>query len=284
MDFRLRGNDSVERGALLMRVHVDHVTRYRFTEPQARLVQLLRLTPHDSADQTVVNWHIGVDRDARLREARDGFGNNVTMLYCDGPVSDIAITVEGEVLTAGDAGLVRGVAEPLPPELFARLTDRTGASAEMRDFAGAPGGDRIARAHALNLALHRRFESREEHHDRGLTAIQAFARDTASPRDLAHMLIALARAEGMPARYVSGYHTQGDGDGHAPHAWAEVHVGAAGWIAFDPSHGISADARYVRVAVALDAAGAAPVAGTRMGEGDERLDVDVQVEAMNGEG
>ena len=33
-----------------------------------------------------------------------------------------------------------------------------------------------------------------------------------------------------------------------------------------------------RVAVALDAAGAAPVAGSRLGEGVERLDVDVTVQ------
>ena len=115
-----------------MRVSVDHRTRYHFTEPQARLIQLLRLTPQDSTDQTVVHWHIGVARDARLREARDGYGNRVTMLYAAGPLTDIEITVQGEVLTAGDTGLVRGVAEPLPPALFAR--PRRGRCAS------APGG------------------------------------------------------------------------------------------------------------------------------------------------
>ncbi len=56
-----------------MRVSIDHRTRYRFTQPQDRLIQMLRLTPQDSTDQTFVNWHIGVDCDARLREARDGY-------------------------------------------------------------------------------------------------------------------------------------------------------------------------------------------------------------------
>ncbi|SOB87435.1 Transglutaminase-like enzyme, putative cysteine protease [Sphingomonas guangdongensis] len=262
-----------------MRIAVDHRTRYRFTEPQVRLVQLLRLTPQDSIDQTVVNWHIGVDCDARLREAVDGFGNRTTMLYCEGPIDAIEITVHGEVLTAGDAGLVRGVIEPLPPALFLRVTDRTRASAAMRDFAQeiAPGEDRIARLHALNSALHARFACREERNDTGLSAEAAFRREHASPRDLAHLLVALARAEGVPARYVSGYHTREDGEGHAPHAWAEAHVDALGWLAFDPSRGLSSDEHYVRVAVALDAAGAAPVAGSRLGEGRECLDVDVQV-------
>lgn len=266
-----------------MRVSVDHRTRYHFSEPQARLIQLLRLTPQDSTDQTVVNWHIGVDCDARLRPARDGYGNRVTMLYAEGPLSSIEVTVQGEVLTAGDAGLVRGVAEPLPPELFVRTTDRTGVSLVMREFAGEGGGDRIERLHRLNLALHGRFSCREDHHDTGLTAEQAFLRDEASPRDFSHMLVALARAEGVPARYVSGYHTSEQGDGHAPHAWVEAHVDGLGWVAFDPSRGLSADEQYVRLAVALDAAGAAPVAGTRMGRGREELDVDVQVEALGGD-
>jgi transglutaminase-like putative cysteine protease len=266
-----------------MRVSVDHRTRYRFSVPQARLIQLLRLTPQDSTDQTVVNWHIGVDCDARLREARDGFGNRVTMLYAEGPISDIEIVVQGEVLTASDGGLVRGVAEPLPPELFVRTTDRTGVSLGMREFATALTGPRIDRLTALNAALHDRFTLSEEPHDTGLTAEQAFLRDEASPRDFAHLLIAIARAEGVPARYVSGYHTSDAGEDHAPHAWAEAHIDGVGWVAFDPSRGQRADEQYVRLAVGLDAAGAAPVAGTRMGKGNEELDVEVQVEALTGE-
>lgn len=269
-----------------MRVSVDHRTRYHFTSPQDRLIQMLRLTPQDSADQTVVNWHIGVDCDARLRDARDGFGNRVTMLYAGGPLGDIEITVQGEVLTAGDAGLVRGVVEPLPPPLFLRTTDRTGCSHAMREFAAdlAEGrGDRIARLHALNTAICTRFTVREAPRDSGIDAPAVFQNSTACPRDLAHLFLAFARAEAIPARYVSGYHTGADGEGHAPHAWAEAYVDDLGWIAFDPSHGLSADASYVRVAVALDATGAAPVSGMRIGRGSERLDVDVQVEELTGD-
>ena len=263
-----------------MRVSIDHRTRYRFTEPQARLIQMLRLTPQDSTDQTVVNWHIGVDCDARLRQARDGFGNRVTMLYAEGPITDIEIAVQGEVLTAGDAGLVRGVAEPLPPVLFLRSTERTETSLAMREFAASIEGQGRERLDALNQAVATRFDPSEDHHDEGHSAEQVFVRRDASPRDFAHVLIALARELGVPARYVSGYHTDTAGDGHAPHAWVEVYVDGMGWIALDPSRGVSVDDQYVRLAVALDATGAAPVAGSRIGRGREALDVDVQIEAV----
>ena len=52
-----------------------------------------------------------------------------------------------------------------------------------------------------------------------------------------------------------------------------------GWIGFDPGAGWCPEDEYVRVAVALDGAGAAPLAGSRQGEGAEELDVDVAVVA-----
>ena len=89
-----------------MRIAVDHRTHYRFSEPQSRIVQMLRLTPSDTMDQTVVSWLIGVDCDARLRDAFDGFGNAVTMLYAEGPISTLDISVTGEVLTMEASGVV----------------------------------------------------------------------------------------------------------------------------------------------------------------------------------
>ena len=67
-----------------MRLSIDHRTVYRFSEPQSRLVQMLRLTPENTHDQTVAGWRIDVDRDGRVRGGRDGFGNAVTMLYVEG--------------------------------------------------------------------------------------------------------------------------------------------------------------------------------------------------------
>ncbi len=36
------------------------------------------------------------------------------------------------------------------------------------------------------------------------------------------------------------------------HAWAEAHIPSLGWVAFDPTICICADARYVRVVVGFD--------------------------------
>ena len=263
-----------------MRLSIEHRTTYRFTTPQARLVQMLRVTPANSHDQTVASWRLDIDRDARLREGRDGFGNRVTMLYVEGPLDEIEIAVVGEVVTSHSDGVLHGVGEALPPALFLRSTAATPRDRAIAAVAGGEGGGPLlTRLHAFNRALHDRFPVDLGRPEPGLDAASAFGRDTATPRDMAQMFVVGARSLGAPARYVTGYSIADVLGSHrpAPHGWAEAHVDGIGWIGFDPCTARSPEEEYVRVAIGLDAAGAAPVAGSRLGTGDEELDVDVQV-------
>ncbi len=264
-----------------MRLSIDHRTIYRFSTPQTRLVQMLRMTPSDTNDQTIAAWRIDIDCDARLKPGRDGFGNKVTMLYAEGPIRAIEICVAGEVLTGPHAGVIDGSIERFPPGLFLRETALTEPDAALQAFAqeAISGTDGLDRLRALNGAVAGRFALCPRRPVQGRTAAQAFAADRAPARDLAHIFIACARSVGAPARYVSGYSLQiGDGEHQpTPHGWAEAHVDGVGWVAFDPSTGLCATQDYVRVAIGLDAAGAAPVAGSRLGEGNEELDVDISI-------
>ncbi|MEE2916831.1 MAG: transglutaminase family protein [Pseudomonadota bacterium] len=262
-----------------MRLSIDHRTTYRFTKPQGRIVQLLRVTPGNTHDQTVAEWHISVDCDARLREHRDGFGNRTTMLYAEGPLDRLEIAVSGEVVTSHSDGVLHGTFEPLPPAVFLRSTPVTDAGEVLAGFAHrmTEGHSPLGALHALNRALHERFALDTGRPDRGLTVDDAFARDTATPRDLAQMFVACARSLDIPARYVTGYCDLQDGRRPTPHGWADGWVEGIGWIGFDPTLALSPEEHHVRIAVALDAAGCAPVAGSRLGEGEECLDVEVRV-------
>ena len=264
-----------------MRLSIDHHTTYTFTEPQARLVQLLRMTPSNSHDQTVADWHIAVDCDARMSDGTDGFGNVTTMLYVEGPVERIDISVTGEVVTSNAAGILHGSQEMLPERIFLRTTPTTLADAEIAAFARAAsdGAADLAALHRLNVAVGERFAIAKGRPEPGLTAAEAFTRERVTVRDLAQILVAGARVLGVPARYVTGYCDLGGGHRPTPHGWAELWLPDYGWIGFDPALKLSPEEGHVRVAVALDALGASPVAGSRWGEGDERLEVDVQVTA-----
>lgn len=274
-----------------MRLSIDHRTHYRFSAPQTRLVQMLRMTPGDTHEQTIAAWRIDVDCDARLKPALDGLGNKVTMLYAEGPISQIVISVTGEVLTAPSSGIINGSFERFPPALFRRSTPLTAADADIVAFAeavagsGAGSGAMLERLHGINAALHQRFTLCKAAQRPVRSASEAFADPVASARDQAHVFIAAARHIGAPARYVSGYSliVANGATQPTPHGWAEAFVDGIGWIAFDPSTGLCAAEEYVRVSIGLDAASAAPVAGSRLGEGEEELDVDVQVAEVAGD-
>lgn len=268
-----------------MRLSIDHHSVYRFSEPQARVVQLLRVTPLDYAAQTVIDWRIDVDCDARLRHGRDGFGNATAMLYIDGPIERLALTVRGQVLTDDMGGVVEGIAEPLPPLVYTRATPATQAGERTRRLARtAQGSDPLERAHALAVAVSGAVAIHGGRSTAARTPDEIVASGEASVRDAAHLLAAAARVAGLPARIVSGHALHGPDRAtrQTAHYWAELHLAGPGWVGFDPCSGCSPDESYVRVAVGLDGSDVAPVSGTRRGGGIEELDVALRVDEASG--
>jgi transglutaminase-like putative cysteine protease len=265
-----------------MRLNVRYDTRYRYSEPARRVIQLLRLTPPSFPGQNVLDWRIDVDCDARLKQHRDGYGNIIHMLYVDVPVDHLQVSVTGRVITEDRSGVVEGLPNDLPPQVFLRETGLTHPGPALGDLAAAldhQRGTRLDKLHRLTAAIHTRlsFETEETHP--GTTAAEAFAAGQGVCQDFAHIFIAVARVMGVPARYVSGHLFRRDGAElqEAAHAWAEGWVDGLGWVAFDPTNGICADDAYIRVAGGLDYRDAAPFAGARSGGGEEDLDVEVQV-------
>lgn len=265
-----------------MHLFVDYRTEYRFTEPQNRVIQLLRVTPSSHASQTIVDWTIDVECDARLRHHVDGYGNKVTMLYVPEQVDHIGVHVFGEAFTEDAAGIVRETVEPLPPDVFLRSTPLSKPSPAIADFAAdlkTQEHDALSRAHLLNRELNNRliFDPGKTRVD--TDAASAFAAGHGVCQDFVHIFLAVARLWGIPARYVSGHLFRRDGAEQQPaaHAWAEAHIDGLGWVAFDPANGISSDDAYIRVATGLDYAAAAPLSGARSGGGEESLSVDVRV-------
>jgi transglutaminase-like putative cysteine protease len=265
-----------------MRLSVNHNTVYRYSEPTRRIIQLLRVTPPSFQGQTVLNWRIDVDCDARLRQGRDGYGNVTHMLYVDAPVRALTISVSGRVLTEDRAGIVKGVLGDLPPEVFLRETPLT-AAADALDWLASEiageGGATIDMLHRLNRQIHGRMRFDVDATGVGTRAEEAFAAGHGVCQDFGHIFLAVARRIGIPARYVSGHLFRRDGVHRqtAAHAWVEAWVEGLGWVAFDPTNGICADDAYLRVASGLDYQEAAPVVGARSGGGAEELSVEVSV-------
>jgi transglutaminase-like putative cysteine protease len=267
-----------------MRLRIAHSIIHRYEPPASGVIEVLRLTPRNHEGQYVIGWRIDVSGDARLNAHEDAFGNLTHVFAADGPFAELSIKVDGEVETQSTDGIVRGALERFPPSLFLRDTLLTAADADIRDFAldvrAANAGNTLAELHALLNRLHDRMVCE---HDPArpptATAAETFGRKRGVARDLTHIFLGAARNLQIPARYVAGYLCGGDVEpGSGSHAWAEAHVPSLGWIGFDPANCVCPTDAYVRIAIGLDALGAAPFRGTRYGAGEETLAVAIKVD------
>ena len=266
-----------------MRIRIAHETRYQYDTPVNGVIQTLRLTPRNHDGQYVVHWRIDVTEDCRLDVHEDAFGNITHTFTAEGPFAALGVQVEGEVDVQNTAGIVRGAIERFPPSLYLRPTPLTEIDGAIADFAREVRGqsdDTLPMLHALLARVHGDMTFDTDPTHPATTAAEAFALKRGVCQDLTHIFIAAARQLGVPARYVGGYFHRADGvtQQDAGHAWAEAHVPAIGWIAFDPANGICATDSHVRVAVGLDYLGAAPVRGARRGGGLETMAVKVLVD------
>ncbi|MGA3307442.1 MAG: transglutaminase family protein [Xanthobacteraceae bacterium] len=266
-----------------MRIRIAHNTVHRYDPPAVAVIQVLRLTPRNHEGQYVLGWRIDVSADVRLNAHEDAFGNLTHVFTADGPFEELSVKVDGEVETQNTDGVVRGAVERFPPSLFLRDTSLTQADLAIRDFAQdirtANSGDALAELHALLHRLHDEMIRESDPLHAAATAAEAFARKRGVTGDLTHIFIGAARSLRIPARYVAGYFcADGTVEQDSGHAWAEAFVPDLGWVGFDPANCVCPTDAYVRVAIGLDALGAAPVRGTRYGVGDETLAVAIKVD------
>lgn len=270
-----------------MRITIEHITRYVWSRAAPYSLQCLRLTPSSFEGHAVVSWGVTVEPAAKLMASTDAFGNPLTLATIDGLHDAIEIKAAGVVDVEGRNGVVAGAPERVPLRVYLRrtaLTDATPAVAALAE--GLTAGDRIAGLHMLAARIRDRIDYVPGITASTTTAAEALDHAKGVCQDHAHVFIAAARSAAVPARYVTGYLLLDSGaDAPAHHAWAEAWVEGLGWVGFDVANRICPTERYVRLAVGLDAASAAPIRGTRRsGPDEERLEVAVRVAQAAGAG
>ncbi|WP_457624461.1 transglutaminase domain-containing protein [Persephonella sp.] len=110
-------------------------------------------------------------------------------------------------------------------------------------------------------------------------ADQVFEMEKGVCQDYSHAFIAVARENGIPARYVSGYLNQGVGfiGDTLMHAWVEALVPGVGWVGFDPTNNQLAGENHIKVAHGEDYSDCAPIKGVLKTTGTVETKYSVQV-------
>lgn len=267
-----------------MKLSISHTTTYDYDTPVFYALQQLRVVPRTGHGQTVITWQSDITGGDKQVSFQDPFMNQTELVKVAPGQTRIQITSHGMVEVEDRAGIVGSHSGFAPLWLFQQPTPLTAAGNTVRQLAArlrtdTAGMEEIPRLHSLSAEILNAVRYETGQTDSQTTAEMALAAGHGVCQDHAHIMIAIARQLGHPARYVSGYLFMEDRDTQdAGHAWCEVWTDSLGWVGFDVSNGICPDARYVRVATGRDYNDAAPILGIRQGQGQEALHVTLQVQ------
>ena len=246
----------IAQGAVEQRIHYD------YSAPIRNLRQrLVVVPPPRHGRQHRGDWTFDVlgAEPETVRFGCDSFGNvKIDVVVPEVPswiAFDVRATIEFRDEPVVGAPADRRALEPT------RLTAADNAIALLLD-----GGDRTD-PELICARVHQALE-----YEYGITDVHTTAADALSGRrgvcqDYAHLMLAVCRMVGLPARYVSG-HLVGDGGSHA---WVEVYRrdddDPGTWIpeGWDPTHGRRTTSNYITIATGRDYSDIAPMSGTYEG-------------------
>ncbi len=283
---------------------ISHNTRYRYRRPVALGPHRLMLRPRESRDIQLRASELAIAPQAMVTWAQDVFGNTVAtanfetetdtlhirsrveleLLAHPWPVFDIAASALSYPFRYSDEEWTDLGA--LATEQYADPEGRLRRWAQ--EFVYGPATDTLSLLKDLSTGISSQIWYQNRDDEGAQTPLQTLDRGWGACRDSAVLLAEAARSLGFGARIVSGYLYNPDGAlvGTSPsgstHAWTEIYLPGAGWIAFDPTNRSVGGANLIPAAVVRCMAQAVPVSGSFVGMTDAfiGMDVDVTVAAV----
>ena len=282
------------------RLEIKHTSRYRYNGPVSHSVMRLCLKPLDDARQRLLRFHVETDPPAALSQETDSFGNSKHLLTLHHEHNSLEISSTSAVETAKAPSLPSALPNDAweeirswqnsfrlwdftHPSAYAHPSDALGTFVEETDL--RPGDDPLESVLRLSNTLHRAFQFAP-----GSTSAVSPIEHILETRqgvcqDYAHVMIAIARSWGVPARYTSGYLYAGSWEeeslSSASHAWVECLLPGLDWVGFDPTNRGLAGQRHVRLAVGRDYKDVTPTEGIIHGNAQSTLEVQVGVRPVD---
>ena len=260
---------------------IRHQTKYRYDAPIREAVMEIWVQPRQGDGQRLTRFALELDPPAQLFSYADFFGNAV--YHFDVPQPHTSLTIESiaSVETSPTSVLPQSL-DYLRPHGLASPSPMLGAFMARHGLISPVADDPLSALRVLSTRLYGALE-----YETGVTEADspidhALSVGRGVCQDFAHVMIAIARAWGVPARYVSGYlftdRALGDRSvGDATHAWVDVFLPSLGWVGIDPTNDVLACERHIVVATGRDYGDVPPTRGVFKGEAESELTVGVSV-------
>ena len=285
--------------------NIVHTTAYEYSAPAIESFTELRVHPRQSNLQNVLFHVTEITPRAALEVFTDYYGNTVECLSVPFRHKTLTVTSRStvETMPRGDAlsGLDLTVSEAvrlnwplrrqlfdyLMPSLHAPITPELEALSKERLPSSASFADSIL---GLCSYIYNEFSYKPGTTDIRTPLTEVLRTRQGVCQDFAHLMIALIRCAGLPARYVSGYiETEpvrgADGlvGATASHAWVEVFLPSGLWLGIDPTNDIMEGERHVQIGVGRDYHDVSPLRGVFKGAKRQQLSVEVTVSRTTGQ-
>jgi uncharacterized protein (DUF2126 family)/transglutaminase-like putative cysteine protease len=276
-----------------VRVLVQHRSRYLYPQPALLGPQLIRLRPADHARARIESYRLDIAPEHRLHWQRDPHGNRVARVTFKAGQQleqlDIVVELAVDIQPVNPFDFfVDGRAKQVPFNYPDDLASELGVFLDTTDPAYRLGrlsielleqvparGDTVGLLVEVNRLVRERIDYVIRDEPGVWTPEETLANRRGSCRDSAVLLVALLRARGIAARFVSGYLIQLTDEGMIPnepkgvsrdvvdlHAWAEAFLPGAGWIGLDGTSGLLTGEGHIPLAATATPAHAAPLDGT----------------------
>lgn len=281
-----------------IRFDITHTTSYQYEESIHSCVMSLCMQPRNHRYQTVSSFLINTSPVTSFSIEFDAFGNRHHYFDIHQPHNKLDITVSATIENQFRKELSDGFA--LPNEAWSeleslkndwdmweylRFTELTTVSESLTswlsNFQTDQDDNPYSRLKRLNQHMFETFEYQPGTTHVDSTIDHFLDIEAGVCQDYAHLMIAVARSWGIPARYVSGYLYDSDEQmlraANATHAWVECWLPQLGWVPFDPTNSKVDDENLITVAIGRDYQDVAPSRGITFGGGRSELKVDVNV-------
>ena len=262
-----------------------------FSTPVSAHAWLLRCMPKaepfQRAERTSLSVSVTLDDGSvlplRVCHGLDAFGNAVQTGYVAGRHCRFSIFSEGVVWQTPYriCGMAHGMFLEHTPltipsgEMVRFAAQADGHEAEGLAEAPPPYGPVLDKALSLCLAVHRHMTYTPGSTTVSTTAAQAFALGKGVCQDYAHIMLALLRSCGIPARYACGY-LVGEG---ATHAWVEFFDQGV-WRGLDPANNRLLSYGCIKVAHGRDSADCSVNRGVFLGGAAQQNTLAIKVEEL----
>lgn len=256
-----------------MKYQLSYQLSIQFANEVAHHQYALRLLPRLSSGVIVHSQHLTIAGQHDEGELRDGFANQ--LIY--GCYRKAHAHFEASYQAIVSRSMV--FSSDLPVDWFASSSLLTKAEHNLLSEWAilASGLTRFEQAMQIMHSVYRRMTYRKGSTDVWHGVNSVMIHSTGVCQDYAHVMIALLRFVGIPARYVAGV-AQGEGESHA---WVEGWIDGW-WQGFDPTHNcmVSYQDAYVPIAVGRDAADCPLNMGQFIGKAQQVLSVQTQLMAV----